>query len=188
MKPLALALMLAGGLSAAPITEISPPPPGEGDTIAIIASLFPDFVRIADDLDIDFSAATGEFVFAFEDWQGSHSDRDFNDLIVWTEFDAGSLVDWFQVASYAAASQAFGYDGSYVFDASSIGTAWSAPWLNSDSLDHVATWGRSQDLPPSEVPGPSTWLMLVGGLFLGRGLRGFRRRRGASVRAGGLSD
>lgn len=163
-----LALLLAASLQAA--TIINPPP--EGDTLAIVSSHCPSCVRVSDAEDIDFSAAEGYYVFAFEDWHNATgmplSDFDYNDLIVEATFAAGALDSWAVIASYTAAQDAFGYDGVHPFITAIghpyVAQSWSAPWLNSDGLDHMASWTLPAD--PAEAPEPGTLGLLLIGLGL----------------------
>ena len=144
----AFALLLAVPLSAATFTTIEPPSLGEGSTVAAVEAFCPSCVRVSDEEDIFFSSANGFWVLAFEDFQGNQSDHDFNDLVVWAQFDSGSVIDWGVVASYTAATSSFGFDGLNVFDAASgvpgVATSWSNPALNLDGLDHVVSWFRPE--------------------------------------------
>lgn len=154
----------AAGLRAA---SINPPPPGEGDTLAIVAAHCPTCERVSDDLDIDFSAATGFWLFAFEDWDSGYgpreTDRDFNDFVVSYDFDSDDLT---VLAEYSAATHAWGFDGQHVFASIVSGpswtsTAWSAPWLNRDGLDRMVSWTLPADTTPIPEPGAAV-LLLVG--------------------------
>ena len=155
----AITLLLAAALRAA---TINPPPGSEGDTLAIVAAACPECVRVSDDQDIDFSAATGYYIFAFEDMHGAPSDFDYNDVIVEFTRYADGYYSWLLIASYTAANDAFGFDGIYPYitatDHPYVAQSWSAPWLNSDGLDHMATWR----LPATAVPEPNPALAVLG--------------------------
>jgi len=165
MKLLA-ALLFAATMSAA--TIINPPAPGEGDTLSIVAAACPECVRVSDDLDIDFSAAKGFWIFAFEDWDLGYgprdTDRDFQDFIVSYNFDTDELT---VLAEWSMATHAFGYDGHYVYASILSGpswtsTAWSAPGLNRDGLDRMVSWTLPTEV--SDVPEPGTIVLLMIGL------------------------
>jgi hypothetical protein len=146
-------------------TIINPPSGTEGDTITIINSLFPEYVRIGDAFDQDWSTTSGSFVLAWEDDTSAGSDFDFNDLIVHAVFSSGQLVEWDFVVSYAAASQSFSMGQSGVLlDTTSIGTVYSLPGLNADGKDHMVTFGKIRDI--SSTPEPASFVLLGLGLLI----------------------
>jgi len=159
----AIAVALTAFSIAASAATINPPPGAEGDTLAIVAATCPTCVRVSDDLDIDFSAAEGYWIFAFEDrWK--YSDMDYNDLIVEARFTSGALDSWAQVAKYSSAAQSFGYDGRYVYTAATgdpwVSTSWSNPaWNMGGPQDLVATWTLPRGV--SEVPESSVLSMML---------------------------
>lgn len=166
-------------------TIINPPPVGEGDTVSIVEYLFPDYVRLSDDLDQYFNNTTGEFVFAWEDNSGQFpqygpSDFDYNDLIMHVKFLNGQIVEWYTVNEFSAAVQNFEYDEDtgVALNLTSIGTVYSVPAMNADGKDHLVTWMRGPNNPPTlrDAPEPGSLLTLgVGVVLLGLMYRRIRK-------------
>lgn len=153
------------GISSAATTPINPPPPGEGDTVALILSVCPDCIRLDDADAIDFSLTEGLLYGAAEDrWK--YSDRDFNDWIGTFLFDGQGGAVITKLFGFSAAAQAVTFNGTYVFDAATgdpwVTTVSSNPALNPGGQVQWAFWAVRDEPPVSSVPEPSTAFQLMG--------------------------
>lgn len=166
-KIISLFLLLTVGAFGAS-TTINPPPPSEGNTVTLVTSLFPDFIRLDDGLDIFWDSATGEFVLAFEDHPTG--DFDFNDYIQHVVMEDGTVINSTFIGSWSVVHQNIGFNGVLWYDTTVLGTMWSNPALNHAGKDHLVTWYKPAP-PVSDVPEPAAWVLFGAGLLIVAGLR-----------------
>lgn len=165
-KFIALGLLSLTSALGTTFTTVNPPPGTEGDTRAIIASTFPDYLRLSDASDIFWNTAHGEYVIAFEDHPTG--DFDFNDSIYHIVMSNGAVESFDFAGSWSAVVQGVGFDGTFWYNTTVLGTMWSNPAFNSSGMDHMVTWAKES---VSEVPEPGTMLLFGSCLLFVAGLR-----------------
>lgn len=140
-------------------TTVNPPPGLEGDTISIIESMFPDFIRLSDD--DDQTLFTGEYIIAFEDNPYPVGDFDFNDYITKVILKDGVLLDSQFVGSWSSVSQNMQYVNGIFSDTTVLGTSYSVPTLNVAGKDMMITYVKA----PATIPEPSTIVLFAAALI-----------------------
>lgn len=133
---------------------------GEQSLLQLINNVYPNFIRLDDSLDQNFTGKTGEFIIAFED----HIDFDYNDWIGRAILNNGVLIDLQAIGSWSSVQQNIAYNNGIFSDQTIYGTRYSLQSLNTGAVDRMVTWQKQVNL--SQVPEPST-LALVGAVVGG---------------------
>lgn len=142
---------------------------GEQSLLQLINNVYPNFIRLDDSLDQNFTGKTGEFIIAFED----HIDFDYNDWIGRAILNNGVLIDLQAIGSWSSVHQNIAYNNGIFSDQTIYGTRYSLQSLNIGAVDRMVTWQKQVNL--SQVPEPST-LALVGAVVGGLIFRNILKR------------